>query len=386
MSKKENLLRALEESEERLRAFMDSTTENFSLWDSELNLIDINKNGLKLFPEGTKKENLIGKNIVEFSPDVKETGRYDNYMEVIKTGKPFIIGDLVPHLKYGNLNYNVRAFKVGNGLGIISTDITERKQAEEKLKVCEAKYRKLLERVQQDIDKRKQIEEELRRIEKLAVLGKLAGGVAHELRNPLGSIKNAVFLLNMIFKESTGEVKESLEIIQDEVVASEEIITSLLDFAHPKPLLIENVVISDVVQSSQKNITVPEKVVIVNNLNKKIPSIVADSKQLTLVFRNIISNAIQAMPEGGQLVINAKIQKKKWFVISFSDSGVGIPEENLGRLFEPLFTTKAKGIGLGLAVSKALIEGHGGSIEVDSRVEKGSTFTVKLPINGKKDK
>ncbi len=379
-------MRALEESEERLRAFMDSTTENFSLWDSELNLIDINKNGLKLFPEGTKKENLIGKNIVEFSPDVKETGRYDNYMEVIKTGKPFIIGDLVPHLKYGNLNYNVRAFKVGNGLGIISTDITERKQAEEKLKVCEAKYRKLLERVQQDIDKRKQIEEELRRIEKLAVLGKLAGGVAHELRNPLGSIKNAVFLLNMIFKESTGEVKESLEIIQDEVVASEEIITSLLDFAHPKPLLIENVVISDVVQSSQKNITVPEKVVIVNNLNKKIPSIVADSKQLTLVFRNIISNAIQAMPEGGQLVINAKIQKKKWFVISFSDSGVGIPEENLGRLFEPLFTTKAKGIGLGLAVSKALIEGHGGSIEVDSRVEKGSTFTVKLPINGKKDK
>lgn len=228
-----------------------------------------------------------------------------------------------------------------------------------------------------DITERKQTEEELKRKEKLAVLGQLAGGVGHELRNPLGAIKNAVYFLNMAIEEPVEEVKESLKIIEEEVTTSERIITSLLDFARPKPLNLQNLVINDVVQSAQKYITVPENVTIVNNLDKSLPSIHADSEQLTQVFRNIIFNAIQAMPEGGQLVINS-VEKQERVIISFTDSGVGISEENLGRLFEPLFTTKAKGIGLGLVVSKTLIEGHNGRIDVQSKVGKGSTFTIKL--------
>jgi len=220
-------------------------------------------------------------------------------------------------------------------------------------------------------------EEALRKKEKLAVLGKLAGGVGHELRNPLGAIKNAVYFLNMAIKEPDEEVKESLKIIEEEVKTSERIITSLLDFARPKPLNLQNIVINDVVQSAQKYITVPENVTIVNNLDKNFPSINADPEQIAQVFGNIMLNAIQAMPDGGQLIINS-VENQKRVIISFTDSGVGISEENLGKLFEPLFTTKAKGIGLGLAVSKTLIEAHNGSIEVQSKVGKGSTFIIKL--------
>ena len=99
-----------------------------------------------------------------------------------------------------------------------------------------------------------------------------------------------------------------------------------------------------------------------------------------------ILNVVQAMPEDGQLLVRSEVPSAEWVAVSFADTGVGIPEENLGKLFEPLFTTKAKGIGLGMAVTKTLVEGHGGSIEVGSEVGKGSTFKVKLPTNGRKEK
>ena len=226
----------------------------------------------------------------------------------------------------------------------------------------------------------KQAEDALRRKEKLTVLGQMAGGVGHELRNPLGAIKNAIYLLNMALEEPEDEVKESLKIIDEEVTTSERIISSLLDFARPRPLNLSETIISDIVQSAQKYITVPDKIVVINNLDKNLPSIIADPEQLTQIFRNIILNGIQAMHEGGQMVINVKTENQTWLVITFTDSGEGISEENLGKLFEPLFTTKAKGIGLGLVVSKNLIEGHGGRITVQSEVGKGSTFKVRLPI------
>ncbi len=127
----------LKESEERLKIFMESAPDTFMLYDSELNLIDINKIGVKRFPAGTKKEDIIGKSIIELSPDVKKTGRYDDYMEVIKTGNHFSIDEFIPHSKFGNLHISLNAFKVLNGLGIIARDITERRKVEIKLKESE---------------------------------------------------------------------------------------------------------------------------------------------------------------------------------------------------------------------------------------------------------
>jgi two-component system NtrC family sensor kinase len=128
---------------------------------------------------------------------------------------------------------------------------------------------------------------------------------------------------------------------------------------------------------------VPEKIKVVSKLDKSLPQILADPEQLGQVFRNLILNAIQAMPDGGQLEIRSEVSPPAQLAISFADTGVGIPEDNLEKLFEPLFTTRAKGIGLGLAITKTLVEGHKGTIEVQSKLGKGSIFTVRLPLEEK---
>lgn len=237
-----------------------------------------------------------------------------------------------------------------------------------------------------DITERKQMQEALARQEKLAVLGQLAGGVSHELRNPLGAIKNATYFLGMALEQPEPEVKETLEILDREVTTSEHIISSLLDFVCPRPPMRRKVDINDVVQEALSRITVPENIEVVSYLDETLPMIVADPDQLSQVFGNITLNAIQAMLEGGQLVIKSTVSGPEWVAVSLADTGIGISEENLGKLFEPLITSKAKGIGLGLTLVKTLVEKHGGTIAVKSEVGKGSTFTVRLPVGGKEEK
>jgi two-component system sensor histidine kinase ChiS len=229
----------------------------------------------------------------------------------------------------------------------------------------------------------KQLQEKLLRQEKLAVLGQLAGGVGHELRNPLGVIKNAAYFLNMALENPGPQVKESLEIMEKEVENSERIIRSLLDFARANTPLRRKVDIQQILREALSGFKVPGNITVEYPVLKSLPRIMADPDQLDQVFKNIILNAVQAMPGGGQLSFEIDAKKPDWLIVSITDTGVGIPRENLEKIFEPLFTSKAKGIGLGMAITKTYIEGHGGSIEVQSQIGKGSTFTVKLPI-GKK--
>ena len=252
--------------------------------------------------------------------------------------------------------------------------------AKQRTKELEEVQEELEEMVEKRTKELRDAQEELVRKEKLAVLGQLAGGVGHELRNPLGAIKNAAYFLNMVLEDADPEVSETLEILEKEVATSERIISSLLDFARIKSPNLQQVYINDIVTEATSRIKVPENVELVSQLDKSLPMIPADPDLLNQVFGNIILNAIQAMPEGGILTVKSEVSNPEWVSVSFADTGVGIPEENLCKLFEPLFTTKAKGIGLGLAVSHRLIEAHGGRIEVQSEIGKGTTFTVRLPI------
>jgi signal transduction histidine kinase/streptogramin lyase len=197
------------------------------------------------------------------------------------------------------------------------------------------------------ITERKMLEEKLLRQEKLAVLGQLAGGVGHELRNPLGAIKNSVYFLNMVLEKPLPEVKETLEILEKEVTTSDRIISSLLDFARSRPPRKQKVNINNIIQEAIFRINVPETIEVKSQIEEFIPTIIADPDQLGQIFGNILLNAIQAMPEGGQLMIKTEALSPDWVTVSITDTGVGIPRENLEKIFEPLFTSKAKGIGLG---------------------------------------
>ncbi len=261
------------------------------------------------------------------------------------------------------------------GVGI---DITDRKQAEEKLKEYSER---LEEKVEERTRELREAHEQLVRREKLATLGQLAGGLGHELRNPLGAIKNAIYLLNMVVEDPDPEVKEALDIIEKEVGISEGVITSLLDFARPKaPTLRHLVNINDIVEAAVSRVPVPENVEVVEELGETLPTVLADPGQLTQVFENLIQNAFQAMPEGGQLTVKSETPSAEWVTVSCTDTGAGMDDETSQKVFEALFTTKAKGIGLGLALCKTFVEAHGGTIDVETELGKGTTFTVSLPI------
>ena len=176
----------------------------------------------------------------------------------------------------------------------------------------------------------------------------------------------------------SSEIKETLEILNNEVENCEKIINSLLNFARPTEPVLQKVIIPDIIQGVLERIDIPENVNVQGKFSKKNPIILGDPHQLERIFLNLITNAIQAMPDGGMLTLRlaAKAGNLQIYV---QDTGIGISEENMKKLFEPLFTTKAKGIGLGLSIVKTLVDSHKGELTVESEVGKGTTFMIQLP-------
>jgi len=258
---------------------------------------------------------------------------------------------------------------------VIVRDITEAKQAEEALKEYSERLEEMVEERTKEL---REAQEQLIRKEKLAAIGQLGASVGHELRNPLGVIKNSIYYLNMKLREADEKVGKHLKIIERETARANKIIGDLLGFARIKAPEVKEVQINALVEEALSCSFVPDNVTVVTSLEESLPPLLADPDQIEQVFINLILNAAQAVSDGGKLEIATRAEEG-FIVTEFQDNGCGIPEENLGKLFEPLFTTKAKGIGLGLAVSKQIIEAHEGTIEVESQVGKGTTFKVRLP-------
>jgi len=261
-------------------------------------------------------------------------------------------------------------------LGII-TDITERKRGEKKLK----EYSDHLEEmVEEHTEELREAQDKLIRKEKLAVLGQLAGGVAHELRDPLGVISNAVYYLQMTLPDAAETANKHLEIISSQVQKSAKIISDLLGLGlcHNGSTPKEEIALSELLDRILARHYPPEKVEVTTKIASDLPSIFVDRAQIEQVLGNLIINAYQAMPGGGTLTVKAQAKNDKVH-LSVTDTGCGIPGKNMKKLFEPLFTTKSRGIGLGLSVAKNLIELNEGEIVVESKDGKGCTFTVTLP-------
>ncbi|MCK4273342.1 MAG: GHKL domain-containing protein [Dehalococcoidales bacterium] len=242
------------------------------------------------------------------------------------------------------------------------------------------------EQLEDEVDIRtkdlEKVQEKLIRSERLAAVGELASGVGHELRNPLNVIRNCAYLLNMALTDKGDEeAANTLKVLDKQVDITNKIVTDLLDFTRITPPSPDRVDLNTLINESLSWITVPEQVTVNNNVNGHPMQVRTDAEQISRVFTNIISNAIQAMnAKDGKLDIDTGAEDDGFVWIKFQDNGCGIPEDNMDKIFEPLFTTKPKGIGLGLAITKRLVEQNGGKIEIASQTGQGTTFTVKLPL------
>jgi signal transduction histidine kinase len=233
---------------------------------------------------------------------------------------------------------------------------------------------------------------ELKRAERLAAIGQMAAMVGHDFRSPLQAILNTIYqgrkqadLIDGNREPNkalpTRQLRDGFDKLNEQVMYMNAMVTDLLDFAQtPKPQ-ITHVHVAQLVEDALRLVAAPANVAVERRLDPSLLTIDLDPFLMQRALTNIIGNACQAMPEGGTLSIATK-NNGQTASIEVGDSGVGIPPENLNKLFEPLFSTKSRGVGLGLAIVQSIVTAHGGTITVKSAVGKGSTFCIALPLRG----
>jgi signal transduction histidine kinase len=251
-------------------------------------------------------------------------------------------------------------------------------------------------------DELKEMQDKLIQSEKLKAIGQLASGVAHEMRNPLGIIMQGVVYLEQIISPEAKESQETLSMVKESVERADRIVISLLDFSRATKLELHPEYVGSILEGSLNLVKKELKnIKVVREIQEDLPKVLVDKSKLTQVFINLFINAIHAMPEGGKLTIRSFVKQieenrngtdersdgsfevgEKVVVVEIEDTGMGISEENLKKIFNPFFTTRSqgKGTGLGLSVARNIIIMHKGLIEVKSQVNKGTRVIITLRI------
>ncbi len=396
----------LEKARTYSEALLNSMIDGLGVLDLEGKVIDVNESLLQMM--GLKKEEFVGLPLIQVLGPMVEPTELEKVSATIgqlMAGAPAGFIEMVTTHKDGTrVTISIGPSVVRDAQGkpvmllAVMRDITERKRMEqeiqdkneqlnaqnEELQATEEELRASNEELQASNEELRETQEQLIRSERLAAIGQLAGGVGHELRNPLGAIKNAVYyikgkLAKSELAEKEPRVLEFLDIVDDEVDTSNKIISDLLGFSRVGKPLVMPTPVRKVVEEALARVPIPENVALNENLGPDSKEVAVDAGQIQQVLVNVITNAVQAMPEGGKLTISTR-ERKDFLELDVTDTGSGISDENKGKIFDPLFTTRAKGIGLGLAVSKSIIDRHGGQIETKSAVGKGTTFTIRLPL------
>jgi len=307
----------------------------------------------------------------------------------------------LPHIlvvDHGGLTFGyLLEIPVFFGVGILTGLIVERQAQyhrglEAQAETLARSHRELKEQTRLLLEK----EAQLRRADRLSALGQLSAGLAHEIRNPLGAIKGAVEILEEDFPVGHSKA-EFYAIILKEVERLNDVVTNFLNFARPVAPHFAPVDVWDVLTSLEGLISGQaraHRVQIFTSFHSGPARVMADEALIKQAFLNIALNALEAMPEGGDLAVSTRLadppvtgvlegeSREEWMEVVFDDTGCGIPEEHLGRVFDPFFTTKKDGTGLGLAITYRIIENHRGAIRVMSQAGRGTTFMITLPLEG----
>jgi signal transduction histidine kinase len=242
----------------------------------------------------------------------------------------------------------------------------------------------LEEKVEERTRQLKDAHEQLIKSERLAAIGQVAAMVGHDLRNPLTGIKGAAYYLKAKLGPKMDEkAREMLELIEKDVEHSNEIITDLMEYTKEIRLELTETTPKAIVREALVLVEVPKNVQVLD-LTQSKPRIEMDLEKVKRVVCNLAKNAVDAMPSGGKLTI-ASYESNDNVEIAFADTGIGMTKEVVEKIWTPFFTTKAKGMGLGLSICKRIIEAHEGSISVESTVGEGTTFTVTVHIKPKSE-
>ena len=357
-----------------LRNIFEDASDCIIFLEMSGRILDVNTKAVEVF--GRSREELLGRHLRNGPVPVPagDTSRQrTNFAKVLadrnealciriksRQSKEFILECCPSIIKIGNKPVAIL---------IIARDITERKKMEAELR----SYAKDLEGLVEERTKK------LKEAERLAAIGELAMMVGHDLRNPLESMECASYYLRTNCVSSLDkEGLKMLQLIEEDIGRSNKIVTDLLDYAVKIKLDLEITDVKSILKEIYRFLKVPKGIKIID-LTKDEPKIKADFLRIQRVFINMLRNAIDAMPDGGTLTIESKEVNGNIEVV-ISDTGTGMSEETLRKLGTPLFTTKAKGMGFGLAISKRLIEAHGGNVSVQSELGKGTTFIITIPI------
>jgi len=370
ITKRKQVEEALRRSREKLRKMFESVTDGISVVDLNGVITEVNQRAVEMHGFNSKDE-LLRRGALELVTPRDREKVANNMRQALKQGA--LRGVEYTLLRAdgtefpGELSTSVLRDASGRWVGhiTIARDITERKQAEEE---------------------EKRLQQELYLTRRLASIGELAAGVAHEINNPLTGILG--FSQRLLKKSTSEEVSHDLEIIHSEAQRAARVVQNLLTFARRREPKKEYSNINDILQKALELRAYELKtsnIEVVTDLAPHLPEIMVDSPQIQEVFLNIILNAEQAMSEthgGGKLIIKTR-QTEGHIRISFTDDGPGIPAEHLEKVFDPFFTTRAEkgGTGLGLSACHGIVTEHGGKIYVKSKMGKGATFRVELPLS-----
>ena len=318
---------------------------------------------------GYKREDLLGKSDFDFFPKEEAQVFWEKDQLVFDSGQ---------------ININEENFTSADGkLHIVTTKkvLFVQENTGEKVLVGIindiTEVRNAYNQLQEALDK-------LVRSERLAALGEMAAMIGHELRNSLGVIRNSVYFLKLKLAKPSQEkqILKYLDILEEEVRISDKVISDILTFNRIKTPVLRKGNINAILTEELGRTNFPIGVRRELHMDKSLPEIQADVDQLRRVFANIVDNALDAMPNGGELLVKTFLQGAQ-FVVVFTDMGMGIPPENLSKIFKPGFTTKQHGSGLGLAICESILGLHNGKIEVKSQVGKGTEVSIYLPYESK---
>jgi two-component system sporulation sensor kinase A len=369
----------LKESEEKWRSLVKNAPNVIIIVDCDGKIQFINRTVINVNPE-----EMIGRSVYDFIDSEHHDVVRKTIRQVFQTGEgsSYEISGTGPDGSTSWYATQVGPIKRDGqivSVTLITMDVTERKQMQQKLEEYSQQLEVLVEKRTRQL---KEAQEQLMKSERLTAIGQVAAMVGHDLRNPLTGISGATYYLKKkLSPRMDAKIKEMLKLIENDVEHANRIIKDLIEYSKEIRLELTETTPRSILKETLPLVQIPDDVQVLDSTQDE-PKVKIDLEKMKRVFANLIKNAVDAMPNGGKLTITSK-ESDGNVEIAFADTGIGMTEEIMEKIWAPFFTTKAKGMGLGLPICKRIIEAHEGNISVESTLGKGTTFTVIVPIKSK---